>query len=201
MSKDIDQNKREMSKERKKYMYYIIFSKIISFIILFVILYFIYDVILWKKIYSNIFTKSEITNSNHKEMDLPNVIGEINISHSDKDNLIKFINVCNSKNIQITQVESSNEGGYKLLTDKNYYIILNNLQDIDSIINNFVNIYVDDNIQKLLSSDKLSYIDMSYKDKIYYKTKNQVNIDNNDNLRIKPSDILITSPPTSTNRH
>lgn len=201
MSKDIENNKREISKERKKYIYYNIFSRIISFIIFFVIIYFIYDVILWKKIYNSFFTKSVVAH-NEKNIDLPSVIGDININQSDKENLIKFINVSNSKNIKITQIEKSESGGYKLLTDKNYYIILNNLKDTDITINNFVNIYVDDNIQKLLSSNKLSYIDMSYKDKIYYRTKEQVNIDDNNNLKIKPSDILITSTTTTlTNRH
>ncbi|MDI9354947.1 MAG: hypothetical protein QM532_01820 [Cyanobium sp. MAG06] len=203
-------NKEEKDKKEKNELRNIIIrkhrrlliSKIISFVILFIFIYGLYEVILWKKLYLNYFSdveKENVSNFNTGFI-FPVVLGDIKINDKDKEYLTSIIKLLNSKNIKIIQIEYLQDNKYQLTTNKNYYIKLDTSIDIYTVNNNFINIYIDTVFKELLLSDnKLSYIDLGYTDKAFYKTLQDVKLEAEDKLKINNSDILVTGADTNTN--
>ena len=189
--------KKNLKREYRK----VVFSKVISLFIFFIFLYFVYDIVLWKKIYKEIFIKdNKIEKVN--DMPFPIVLGDVKISQSDRDYIIRLMNLLNNKSIKIIQIESVGGSKYKLLTDKDYYIKIDTNVSVEIVNNNFINIFVDKTIKDLLlSNNKLSYLDIGYLDKVFYKTKMDmsIEIEEEKKLKINNSDILVTATNTIIN--
>jgi hypothetical protein len=167
--------KKEKLLYKVKYMSLFIVKLSLFLLIISGIIFSLYKLFKWNKIFDENFKKSEAL---RREIVLPVILGEIfnenkesNISYENKIWLESFVNKLKKSNIKVSKIEFKDFGDYNLYTVNGTFIKINVKNDIEKSWNNFISSYTKQAI-KDNELESLEYIDIRFKNKIFYRLKN-----------------------------
>ncbi len=175
LNKYMNTIKKEKLKYKLKYLSVIILKLALLSILFLALAFGVYKLFKWNKIFDEKFRKSEVVK---RDIVLPAILGEVfnekkesNIAYDHKVWLESFVDKLTKSKMKVSKIEYKDYSDYNIYTINSTYIKINTKNDIEKSWNNFISSYTKSAIKEKELSD-LEYVDIRFKNKIFYKLKN-----------------------------